>query len=718
MFKRKKGLLVLTLFLTLTLALTAGAQAEVKNMIVLIGDGLGQGQIDLTRYMTEGKDAELELMKLPNVGIMMTSSTQGVPDSAAAGTAMATGHKTDNGMVSMSPTGAELDSILDYAETLNKSTGIISTNKVTDATPAAFAVSAESRDDEGAIAKAILNNDVEVVLGGGADEFTAETAGEDVVKMAEEMGYEHVTNETELANAKAPNNKLLGLFNPSYMNYKLDRDNVNSNEPSLKEMTKKAVQVLSRDEDGFFLMSEGARIDHAAHAADIHGVVAETLEFDETVEYAVKMTRLPDDASLAALLAQGRVDETLLGEVARVLVQFYREADTGGKIDAFGDPGVIGTNCRENFQQLDACRDTLIDTGLCRLIEKATDGFLEQNPSLFARRIEEKQIRDCHGDLREDHIYRYRGIQIIDCIEFNHRFRFQDTASDVAFLMMNLEFQGYRRTAADLFALYVRKSGDYSILGLIDFYKCYRAMVKVKVTRFQVDETAAGETEKTALVRQADRYLQFACEYAVRMSQPVIRVVCGMIAAGKSTVARQLSELFSIRHLRSDVIRKELFDISPDTEVAADFGEGLYAPEVTPLVYGKMLTHAQNEVKQGRSVILDATYSRRRFRQEVMQLSENTSSPVIFMECTAPPAEIKKRLKKRGNAQEVSDARLKHYEEMKERFQPLSDIPSDRHILVDTTLPSHKGWAALLLDQYNCLSGQADALAEKFCFDR
>ena len=291
MLKRKKGLLVLALFLTFTLALTAGVQAEVKNMIVLIGDGLGQGQIDLTRYMAEGKDAKLELMQLPNVGLMMTSSTQGVPDSAAAGTAMATGHKTDNGMVGMSPTGAELDSILDYAEVRNKATGIISTNKVTDATPAAFSVSAKSRDDEGAIAKAILNNDVEVVLGGGADEFTKETAGEDVVAMAEEMGYEHVTNESELMNAKAPNNKLLGLFNPSYMNYKLDRDNVNSNEPSLKEMTKKAIEVLSRDEDGFFLMSEGARIDHAAHAADVHGVVAETLEFDETVEYAVEWAK-------------------------------------------------------------------------------------------------------------------------------------------------------------------------------------------------------------------------------------------------------------------------------------------------------------------------------------------------------------------------------------------------------------------------------------------
>src|SRR6056297_1364287 len=113
-------------------------------------------------------------MQLPNVGLMMTSSVQGVPDSAAAGTAMATGKKTKNGMVGMSPTGAKLDSILDYAESLGKSSGIISTNKVTDATPAAFSVSAESRDNEVAIAKAILNNDVDVILGGGPDEFTAE----------------------------------------------------------------------------------------------------------------------------------------------------------------------------------------------------------------------------------------------------------------------------------------------------------------------------------------------------------------------------------------------------------------------------------------------------------------------------------------------------------------------------------------------------------------
>ncbi len=301
MLKRRKSLLVLSLFMVLTVALTVGVQAEVKNIILFVGDGMGMGQIDMARYMSGGKDHKLELMKMPNVGIMMTSSTEGVTDSAAAGTAIATGHKTYNGGVAMDANGAELDSILDYAEVLKKSTGIISSNTVTDATPATFAASVEDRGMGGEIAKQILNNDVDVVLGGGAEDFTAEEAGEDLVAKAKEMGYEHVTTEGELAKSSAPNNKLLGLFNDSYMNYHLDRDDVGSQEPSLLAMTKKAIEVLSRNENGFFLMSEGARIDHAAHAADVPGVVAETLEFDKSVKYALDWAKKHGDTMVVVL---------------------------------------------------------------------------------------------------------------------------------------------------------------------------------------------------------------------------------------------------------------------------------------------------------------------------------------------------------------------------------------------------------------------------------
>ncbi|RAK08157.1 alkaline phosphatase [Halanaerobium saccharolyticum] len=285
--KSKRLMLVVSLFMVFALVFTAAAQADVKNVILLIGDGLGIGQIDMTRYLAGDKDHELELMKLPETGIMMTSSTEGVTDSAAAGTAMATGHKVYNGAIAMNESGAELDSVLDFAQVRNKATGVISTNMVTDATPAAFIASVEDRGMGAEIAKQAINNEVDVMLGGGREDFMEEKAGEDLIAKAKENGYQYVSDKTQLEKVIAMNGKLLGLFNDSYMNYVNDRDDVDSNEPSMEAMTKKAIEVLSEDEDGFFLMAEGARIDHAAHAADVPGVVAETLDFDASVKVAM-----------------------------------------------------------------------------------------------------------------------------------------------------------------------------------------------------------------------------------------------------------------------------------------------------------------------------------------------------------------------------------------------------------------------------------------------
>ncbi|MFP4199040.1 MAG: alkaline phosphatase [Halanaerobium sp.] len=288
MFKKTKRLmLVLSLFMVFALVFTAAAQAEVKNVILLVGDGLGMGQIDLTRYLAGDKDHELELMKLPETGTMMTSSTEGVSDSAAAGTAMATGHKTYNGAVAVNENGSELDSALDFAQNRRKATGVISTNTVTDATPASFIASVEDRGMGAEIAKQALDNEVDLMLGGGREDFTEEEAGEDLIAKAKEDGYQYVSDKDQLKRVQAMDGKILGLFNDSYMNYINDRDELDSDEPTMEAMTEKALEVLSEDEDGFFLMAEGARIDHASHAADIPGVVAETLDFDASVKAAV-----------------------------------------------------------------------------------------------------------------------------------------------------------------------------------------------------------------------------------------------------------------------------------------------------------------------------------------------------------------------------------------------------------------------------------------------
>ncbi|WP_431799907.1 alkaline phosphatase [Halobacillus andaensis] len=273
-----------------------------ENVIVMVGDGLGVGQMEITRLLESGKSGDLFMESLENVGLMRTySADNAVTDSGAAGTALATGEKTYNGGIGVDSEGQETDSILDLYQDQGKKVGVISTNTVTDATPAAYTASVADRDGQDEIARQMLEHQYDVLLGGGADYFSPESQdGTDLVEEFQSSGYEVVDNESSLEDAETPE-KLLGLFNDSYMSYKTDRDELNSEEPTLEAMTQKGLDVLSQDDDGFFLMVEGARIDHAAHAADATGVWQETMEFDRTVEQVVNWAEDRDDTMVVVL---------------------------------------------------------------------------------------------------------------------------------------------------------------------------------------------------------------------------------------------------------------------------------------------------------------------------------------------------------------------------------------------------------------------------------
>lgn len=193
-------------------------------------------------------------------GLIKTHSADTeVTDSAAAGTAMATGHKTNNGMVGVTPDGEEVDSILDAAEDAKKSTGLVATSTITHATPAVFGASVEKRSDEAAIAPQFLDNEVDVLFGGGRDYFTDSKNGgkqkENLIEKAEKQGYHYVSNKEELENAKGK--KLLGLFADDAMAPEMHRDE--TEEPSLAEMTNTAISTLNKNKKGFFLMVEGSQ---------------------------------------------------------------------------------------------------------------------------------------------------------------------------------------------------------------------------------------------------------------------------------------------------------------------------------------------------------------------------------------------------------------------------------------------------------------------------
>lgn len=264
---------------------------EPNNVIVMIADGMGVGQIEVARWFEHGKEGELFMETLPNLALARTYSADNrVTDSAAAGTALATGEKTNNGKVGIGPDGEVLTSILDIFKEHGKSVGVVSTNMVTDATPAAYVAKVADRwGDQGEIARQIYENDYDYVLGGGEKFFLPEKqGGNNLLEMFQDKGYEIAKTADELAKIDPiSDTRILGLFHHSYMNYVGDREVLDSEEPTLVEMSEKVIDAASQNEKGFFLMLEGARVDHASHAVDIGGIWREMIAFDNAVEYVV-----------------------------------------------------------------------------------------------------------------------------------------------------------------------------------------------------------------------------------------------------------------------------------------------------------------------------------------------------------------------------------------------------------------------------------------------
>ncbi|WP_406944078.1 alkaline phosphatase [Halobacillus sp. SY10] len=265
-------------------------EGEVENVIYMIPDGFSAGYATNYRWY-KGEDSIFDpYLK----GMMKTYSNDSeVTDSAAAGTAMATGQKTNNGMVGVTPDGKEIDSILDASEAAGKSSGLVATSTITHATPAVFGASVNDRDDQSLIAPQYLENDVDVILGGGREFFLPESEGgkqadTNLVEAAQEQGYTYVENRDQLMNIGS-SEKVLGLFADGPLSSELDRDE--TMEPGLAEMTSSAIDTLSKDEDGFFLMVEGSQIDWAGHAHDAAWAMKDTEAFEKAVKEALDFAK-------------------------------------------------------------------------------------------------------------------------------------------------------------------------------------------------------------------------------------------------------------------------------------------------------------------------------------------------------------------------------------------------------------------------------------------
>jgi hypothetical protein len=233
----------------------------------------------------------------------------------------------------------------------------------------------------------------------------------------------------------------------------------------------------------------------------------------EIVEYAVKMKKIPEDLLMKSLFSRGELGEDHLTQIARVLAKFHLNAERSPEIDKFGDPEVFRINTDENFEQTQKYVNTTITPENFQTLRQWTDDFYRQKVDLFHERITSKKIRDGHGDLHMEHVCLTEKLPIIDCIEFNDRFRYGDTLVDIAFLLMDLEYHGGKELARQLWGFYAQETGDTGMDTLLSFYKVYRAYVRGKVNSFQLDDEHIGADEKKRAAQTASQYFRLARSY-------------------------------------------------------------------------------------------------------------------------------------------------------------------------------------------------------------
>jgi len=236
----------------------------------------------------------------------------------------------------------------------------------------------------------------------------------------------------------------------------------------------------------------------------------------EPVEYAVKMKQIPEEKLMDKLLEKKQVTPKMIEAVSEKLVQFYFAAETNDLIKSFAKPERVKQDTDENFEQTERYIDVTVPREVYEEVKNKTNEFFRTNGKIFQRRIASDRIRDCHGDLRLEHIFWGDEISIFDCIEFNQRFRYTDVAADIAFLAMDLDYHGREDLSEHLMGAYVGESGDRELMEVLDFYKCYRAYVRGKVESFRLDDPHIPKGEKEEALKRAQKYFSLAHRYAQR----------------------------------------------------------------------------------------------------------------------------------------------------------------------------------------------------------
>ncbi len=408
----------------------------------------------------------------------------------------------------------------------------------------------------------------------------------------------------------------------------------------------------------------------------------------EVVEWAVHMRRLDDTDRADIRLAQGRLQPSDITRIASRLAEFHAQARCDAETSAFGTAQAIATNVRENFAQT-PLRRYLSEAQARELTEQQLNA-VQGRATRFDARIDAGRVRDGHGDLRLEHIYLDDdgAITILDCIEFNDRFRYADVGSDLAFLAMDLSAHGHVELSEHLVAEYAKASGDFDLYEVLDFYEGYRAFVRGKIASFVADDASVSAVHRSRAVASARRCFMLALASGRRsLLSPSVVAVGGVIASGKSTVSERLSLEMSAPIVDADRTRKQMIGVRATQPVHEGSWQGAYDPKFTEEVYAEVFRRAGVVLRSGRPVIVDASFRGRALRDRARELAAQHGVPFRLVECRIDYALAKERLRERAKRASVSDGRLEIFDDFVAKWEDIDELPKHEHLVLDTSKP-------------------------------
>jgi aminoglycoside phosphotransferase family enzyme/predicted kinase len=420
---------------------------------------------------------------------------------------------------------------------------------------------------------------------------------------------------------------------------------------------------------------------------DLDGQIRFSGTKGEIIDYCVLMRRLPEDGMLDRMVAKNTVTEAVIDRIGSRLCEFHAQAPRGPEIAKWGSPDEIRRNWEENFIQTEPFIGRTISDSAYDAIRSWVNEEMEAKADLFNRRAREGRIVDGHGDLRCESVCApgpHNGaICIYDCIEFNDRFRCGDVASEVAFLAMDLDARGRPDLGYFFAEAYQRRTGDEDLFTLLPFYRCYRAYVRGKVLSFRLNEAEFSEEEREDAATRARNFFELARRYSSRLRNPTVIAVRGLSGTGKTTVARAIAGELGLQTISSDATRQSLFGAAKKPTA---YGDGAYTPEANSLTYRKMIESARESLKNGRCVILDATFREAEALAMARSLAAESGARWRLIECRLAPDLVRSRIGERVARKEgLSDANWEVFLRQREESANLDTEPEAYHLILDTS---------------------------------